>query len=148
MVIEYSGSAMSARILSSRAPCFSIPLSTSASSPKRIETLSWTTRAGDLPSAIMILPQLGSAPLMAVLTSGELATERAARSASRRVRAPPTLTSTTLVAPSPSATSMCASRATTASSPRANSRRPRLPRSSEAFSASPFASTATVSLVD
>ena len=85
---------------------------------------------------------------MAVLTSGEFATARAARRASRLVRAPLTATSTSLVAPSPSATSMRARRAATASSPRANSRRPRLPRSRGAFSASPFASTATVSLVD
>src|SRR6202795_2749721 len=148
MLIEYSGSAMSARILSSRAPALSMPFSTSASSPTLIATLSCATRAGDLPSAIMILPQLGSPPLTAVLTSGEFATDRAASSASRRVRAPLPLPSTTLVAPSPSATSMRASFATTASSPRANSRRPRLPRSSGAFSASPFASTATVSLVD
>ena len=62
----------------------------------------------------MIRPQLGSAPWMAVFTSGELATLRAAISASLRVRAPRTATSTTLVAPSPSATSMRASRIITA----------------------------------
>ena len=62
MPIMYSGSAISARIFSRRAPLLSVPFSTSTSSPNRMDTLSWATRATDLPSAIMIRPQLGSAP--------------------------------------------------------------------------------------
>ncbi len=50
----------------------------------------------------MMRPQLGSCPLMAVFTSGELATLRAATVASRREAAPRTLIVTSLVAPSPS----------------------------------------------
>jgi len=42
---------------------------------------------------------VGSAPLIAALTSGELATARAAISASRRLAAPRTVTATSLVAP-------------------------------------------------
>src|SRR5882724_141094 len=111
-------------------------------------TLSCSTRAADLPRAIMIRPQLGSWPLMAVFTSGELATLRAATSASFRLAAPRTMIETSLVAPSPSCTSMRASRPVSASSAAANSRVPRPPRSIGGFSARPLAMTATVSLVE
>src|SRR6266853_1965278 len=133
---------------STRAPTRSIPFYTSNSPPIAMATRSAATRAGPLPSAIMMRPQLGSAPLIAVFTSGELATERAASTASRRVRAPRTAISTSFVAPSPSSTSMRARRSVMASSARANWRSPLPPRSSDAFSASPLASRATVSLVD
>jgi len=113
-----------------------------------MDTRSPTTRAGDLPSAIRMRPQFGSAPLMAVFTSGELATLRAASRASLRVRAPRTAISTIFVAPSPSSTSIRASLSVKALSPCANWRRPLPPRSNGLFSASPLARTATVSLVD
>src|SRR5881628_123997 len=133
-------------------PSRSIPRSTSRSfcrsSAKVMATLSCSTRAADLPSAIMIRPQLGSWPLMAVFTSGELATLRAATRASRRLAAPRTVTETSLVAPSPSCTSRRASRPVRVSRAAPKSRVPRPPRSTGGFSASPLAMTATVSLVD
>src|SRR5207302_6644639 len=96
------------------------PRSTRGSSPKAIPTLAGSILAGDFPRAIMIRPQLGSWPLIAVLTRGELATALAALSASRPLAAPRTATVTSLVAPSPSATSMRASFVITASRPAAN----------------------------
>src|SRR3989442_24046 len=119
-------------------PSRSIPPSTSRSlwrsSAKPMATLSCSTRAADLPSAIMIRPQLGSWPLMAVFTSGELATLRAATSAARRLAAPRTVIETSLVAPSPSCTSIRASRPVSASTPAATSPGPRPPPSTGAFS--------------
>ena len=64
---------------------------------------SWRKRAPDLPRAAAMRPQLASWPQMAVLTSGEFATARAALSASASVAAPATCTVTRRVAPSPSA---------------------------------------------
>src|SRR5438093_1455659 len=147
IVISYSRPPMISRMRSRRTPSRSMPRSTSRSPPKAMATLSCSTRAGDLPRAIMIRPQFGSAPLSAVFTSGEFATLRAASSASRRLAAPRTAIATSFVAPSPSATSARASRCISASRPAANCASPR-PRSRGRFSASPFARTATVSLVD
>ncbi|OLC39138.1 MAG: hypothetical protein AUH81_02460 [Candidatus Rokubacteria bacterium 13_1_40CM_4_69_5] len=148
MVIVYSDLPMISRMRSRRAPSRTSPRSTSGSSSKRIPTRSGSTLAADLPSAIMRRPQLGSCPLSAVFTRNELATLRAASRASLPVVAPRTAMVTSFVAPSPSLTSIRASRAVSASRPRANCRRPRPPVSSGAFSARPLASTATVSLVD
>ena len=148
IVISYSRSPMISRMRSRRTPSLSTPCSTIRSSPKAMATLSWSIRAADLPSAIMIRPQLGSAPLTAVLTSGELATLRAASSASRRLAAPRTQNVTTLVPPSASSTSIRASRPIRASTPAANCRSPRPPVSTGRFSARPLARIATVSLVD
>src|SRR5207249_2011977 len=147
IVISYSPPPMISRTRSRRTPSRSRPRSTTRSPPKAMATLSCSTRAGDLPRAIMIRPQFGSAPLSAVLTSGEFATLRAARSASRRLVAPRTAIATSFVAPSPSATGARASPRIRASAPAANCGSPR-PRSRGRFSASPLASTATVSLVD
>ena len=99
-----------------------LPLNTvpSSSSSKATAILSASTLAGDLPIAIMMRPQLGSWPLIAVFTRGEFATLRATTTASRRVRAPRTATVTSLVAPSPSSTSMRARRVVTAPSARVN----------------------------
>ena len=54
---------MISRIRSTRTPSRSTPRSTMRSSPKVMATLSWSIRAADLPSAIMIRPQLGSGPV-------------------------------------------------------------------------------------
>src|SRR5437660_598339 len=70
IVISYSPRPMISRTRSRRTPSRSMPPSTTRSPPKAMATLSCSTRAGDLPSAIMIRPQFGSAPLSAVLTSG------------------------------------------------------------------------------
>src|SRR5437773_1831265 len=120
IVISYSRPPMISRMRSRRTPSRSMPRSTSRSPPKAMATLSCSTRAGDLPRAIMIRPQFGSAPLSAVFTSGEFATLRAASSASRRLAAPRTAIATSFVAPSPSATSARASRCISASRPAAN----------------------------
>src|SRR6266850_2177673 len=115
--ISYSDNPMISRMRSIRTPSFCIPRSTSRSSPNAIATFPGSIRAGDLPRAIMIRPQLGSWPLMAVLTSGEFATARAACRASLPLAAPRTATVTSFVAPSASATSMRASFVITASRP-------------------------------
>ena len=107
------------------------------------------TRAADLPSAIMIRPQLGSRPVDRGLDQRGVGHDCGRRSAPPGgCGAPRTSTSTSLLAPSPSSTSMRASRSAIASSARANWRRPSPPVSSGAFSASPLARIATVSLVD
>ena len=87
-----------------------------------MESFSGTTFAALLPRAQAILPQLGSQPWTAHLNSGELATDLAAISASRSDRAPRTATSTSFVAPSPSAATARASSMQTRASAPANLR--------------------------
>ena len=68
-----------------------------------------SSAAPDLPTAMATRPQFASPPNNAVLTSGEFATARAARSASASLAAPPHRDRDELVAPSPSRTIMRAS---------------------------------------
>ena len=70
---------------------------------KSMSTRAWSKGTPHLPAAAATRPQLASWPKMAVLTSGELAIERATASASASLAAPVTLTVTSLLAPSPSA---------------------------------------------
>ena len=76
---------------------------------KSMSTSSWLKRTPHLPAAAATRPQLASWPKMAVLTSGELAMERATVSASFSFAAPITSTVTSLVEPSPSAAILRAS---------------------------------------
>ena len=68
-----------------------------------MSTARWSNATPHLPAAAATRPQLASWPKTAVFTSGELAIERATRSASFSLAAPMTFTVTSLVAPSPSA---------------------------------------------
>src|SRR6266851_253332 len=72
------------------------------------------------PAAQISRPQLGSAPWIAVLTSGEFAITFAAFRASPADAAPVTMTVTSFVAPSPPRTIPSASSRQTAVSPAAN----------------------------
>ena len=74
-----------------------------------MDTSSCRNATPHLPSAMAMRPQLQSCPATAVLTSGELATERAAASASASLGAPVTLTVMRREAPSPSAATARAS---------------------------------------
>ena len=95
-------------------------------------------RPTHLPTAMRIRPTFGSAPWTIVFTRGESTTALATRRASPSVRAPPTLTRRSFVAPSPS-------RASHSAIPRQSrsSAEPNLSRSTPP--ARPFARSTTVS---
>jgi hypothetical protein len=115
--------------------------------PIRTSTRSASKRTPAVPAAQTKRPQFGSAPWNAVLQSVDSPTARATFIAASADGAPRTITSTSLVAPSPSSTM---SRAISSSAERSASVKrlwSRLPRPIVAFPAAPFASSSTVSFV-
>ena len=81
---------------------------------KSMSTRVWSKGTPHLPAAAATRPQLASWPKIAVLTSGELAIERATVSAASSSAAPRTFTVTSFVEPSPSAAILRASSPQTA----------------------------------
>ena len=126
-----------------------MPSAVTCSSPIQIAILSRSAAWPDLPTAMTRRPQLASSAASAVFTSGELPMASAMAFAAWSSAAPVTVTSTNLVAPSPSRTICWARSSSTASSACWNATSfGSFGSASSSSICSPVAKSSTVSLVD